>query len=97
MGTVWIKQGVTGTLSKEVRRAMGRVAGAYFDKGKDFCITSMMEGNHSSGSFHYDGGAVDFKRQGFTKRDIKTIVGKDFDVIEYTDARDIFHLEYDPK
>jgi len=97
MNTVWIKQGVKGRLSQHTRKAFGHVAKLYFSHNLDFFVTSLMEGNHSPGSFHYDGKAFDFKRQGMLKEFIKNAVGKGFDVVEYDDERDIFHVEYDPK
>jgi len=49
------------------------------------------------GSLHYIGHAFDVKRQSITKKEIQMAVGPGFDVVEYDDARDIFHIEYDPK
>ena len=94
--TVWIKQGVTGDLSREARRGLGRCARVYERKGLDFFITSIREGNHSAGSFHYDGGAFDFKRQEILISELRQELGKDYDVEEY-DNLNIFHVEYDPK
>jgi hypothetical protein len=95
--TVWIKQGVMGDLSREMQKAQGRMVNLYASKGLDFFITSVRESNHSGGSFHYIGMALDFKRQGVSMQEIDAALGAGFDVIEYTDARDIFHVEHDPK
>lgn len=93
---VWSKQGVMGCMSNPLRKGWGRVVSeCYWAKGKDAFITSIREGNHSPGSLHYNGDAVDFKRNGVHIAEIKKAAGKDFDVIEYYDM-DIFHLEYDP-
>ena len=94
---VWTKQGVMGCMSNPLRKAWGRVVHkCYWDKGRDAFITSIGEGNHDPGSLHYDHNAVDFKRNGASKHDIKQAAGSGFDVVEYYD-KDIFHMEYDPK
>lgn len=101
--TVWIKQGVMGDLSLQMQKALGQLIEVYTDRGLDFFITSVREGNHGGGSLHYIGHALDFKRQGVPKQEIvdKMIllaarIGGRFDVVEYADIRDIFHVEYDP-
>ena len=99
--TVWIKQGVLGRLSPPMRRCKGRLVDFYEARGLDFFITSKGEGNHCSSSCHYEDNAIDFKRQRVAKEDIEVICEKlyknCFDVVEYSDIRDIFHVEYDPK
>lgn len=95
--TVWIKQGVLGSLGPETRRCKGRLVKFYERIGLDFFITSLGEGNHHPASCHYEGQAVDFKRQGVGKATIVDICEVGFDVVEYTDSRDIFHVEWDPK
>jgi hypothetical protein len=95
--TVWIKQGVLGSLGPETRRCKGRLVQLYREGGLDFYITSLGEGNHHDASCHYEGAAIDFKRQGIEKWLIKEACGPGFDVVEYTDSRDIFHVEWDPK
>jgi len=95
--TVWIKQGVKGKLNRQTRKGFGRVANLYAQHNLDLQVTSLMEGNHSPGSLHYDGGAFDIKRQQMLREFIVTALGNDFDVVEYHDGRDIFHIEYDPK
>ena len=95
---VWIKQGVMGDMSIPMRKGFGKIAKHYATLGLDTYITSIREANHSQGSLHYDGNAVDIKRQNLKRGVIKQILGPNFDVIEYSkDAGDIFHLEYDPK
>jgi hypothetical protein len=69
-------------------------------------ITSIRDGVHSITSFHYIGRAIDFKRSGKNKKQLREAVDKfcsdygipkqDFDIIEYPEL-DIFHLEYDSK
>ena len=97
--TVWIKQGVQGDLRPEARRCKGRLIELYRDRGYplDFYITSIREGNHCDASCHYEGDAFDFTRQGVMKESIVEACGPGFDVVEYDDVRDIFHVEYDPK
>ena len=95
--TVWLKEGVLGGLAPETRRCKGRLVDLYTKLGLDFYITSKGEGNHNRASCHYEGQAVDFKRQRVEKTAIVEACGKGFDVVEYTDQRDIFHVEYDPK
>ena len=95
--TIWIKQGVLGHLGPQMRRCKSRLVKLYSDHGKDFLITSICEGNHDPASCHYEGCALDFKRQGVSKAEITKAAGPGFDTVEYTDSRDIFHVEYDPK
>lgn len=95
--TVWLKEGVLGDLRRDARRAKGRLVRLYETYGLDFLITSLREGNHSPGSCHYEGDALDFKRQGVPREAIKGACGPGFDVVEYSDSRDIFHVEWDPK
>lgn len=95
--TIWIKQGVMGDLSPQMRRCKSRLVSLYTVMGKDFYITSIREGNHDPASCHYEGDALDFKRQGVKKSKIIEAAGSGFDIVEYTDSRDIFHVEYDPK
>jgi len=94
--TVWLKQGVCGSLSPEMRRCKGRLVGLYQGKKVDFFITSKGDGNHMAASCHYEGDAMDFKRNGISKKDIVSVCGEGFDVTEYPEL-DIFHVEYDPK
>ena len=87
-------------------KLFGFICTHYENKGKNVYITSIAEGLHRNGSFHYIGRAIDFKRCGFIKKDIRIIINNwctkygydtnDFDLLEYHD-KDIFHLEYDPK
>ena len=47
-------------------------------------------------SCHYEGDALDFKRQRIAKSTIQKTAGPGFDVVEYA-GLDIFHVEWDPK
>lgn len=95
--TVWLKQGVLGSLAPETRRCKGRLVALYESQELDFFITSLKEGNHHPASLHYEGQAIDFKRQRALKAAIVEACGPGFDVVEYSDSRDIFHVEWDPK
>lgn len=95
--TVWIKQGVLGRLNPQMRRCKGRLIALYKGRGLDFFITSKGEGNHHDASCHYEEDAIDFKRQGMPIVKIKLVAGSFFDVVEYADERDIFHVEFDPR
>lgn len=95
--TVWLKQGVLGSLGPETRRCKGRLVKRYEECGLDFFITSLREGNHHPASCHYEGQALDFKRQALRKSAIIETCGEGFDIVEYGDQRDIFHVEWDPK
>jgi len=91
-------------------KLFGYICRKYKEKNKDVHITSIAEGLHREGSFHYIYRAIDFKREGFIKKDIRIMVNdfctkygerlkvrtQDFDLLEYDD-KDIFHLEFDPK
>jgi len=92
--TVWIKQGVLGDLTPPMRKCHGRLADYYEKLGLDFYVTSRRESNHSNGSCHYTGNAEDFLRQDVHLENIKSITGKDFDVIDETSH---IHCEHDPK
>lgn len=94
VGQVWLKQGVVGELSREMRRAVGVLSKLYANEGLDLFITSVQEGNHSAGSLHYDGRAIDFRKASITLQQVKTAVGPGYDCV---DEADHFHVEWDPK
>lgn len=68
----------------------------------DCVITSGIEGEHSRGSLHYVGLAIDFRgnsvvpavRQAIIK-ELRDALGDDFDVIESNHGA--IHIEYQPK
>jgi len=76
---------------------------------KTIHITSIREGIHALTSMHYLGLALDWKQAGIDnevniiKGAIKRFCNKygksvnDFDLITYTDGKNIHHLEYDIK
>ena len=91
---VWLKQGVMGRLTREAQRGLGKAVSLYYSHGLDFFITSIEEGTHMPGSFHYTGDALDCLKLSILLFDLKKSLGPDFDVLEYAD---VFHIEYDPK
>jgi len=93
-----IKEGVLGmgrlhTSMRKVKKVVTKVW-----QPEEPIITSAMEGNHSAGSFHYIGRALDFRIPStmFSHR-MKTLrekLGENYDVVvEQTHI----HIEYDPK
>ncbi len=93
--TVWFKQGVIGNLSQHAQKGFGKVAQLHAMADKDLFVTSLREGNHSPGSFHYNGNAFDFRKiREVTKAMIVNALGKNYDVVEHSTH---FHVEYDPK
>lgn len=93
--TVWYKTGVAGDLNTPAQKGLGKVASLYASKGKDLFVTSIRDGNHMDGSFHYIGMAFDFRKAAsVTKVMAQEALGSDFDVIEHDSH---FHVEYDPK
>jgi len=69
--------------------------------GKELVVTAGLDGEHSAGSLHYYGLALDFRTRYFSignKRTaankLRETLGSDFDVIEHDSH---IHCEYDPK
>lgn len=90
----WIKRGVLGDLTPITQKGLGKLIKLYHNNGLDFYITSVKEGNHSEGSFHYIGQAFDFRKQEVNINKIRGLLGPDWDVIN---EKTHFHAEYDPK
>lgn len=93
-GQVWIKQGVQGELCREMRRAVGLLAKLYGAAGEDLFITSAQEGNHTAGSLHYDGRAVDFRKGSIQLGQIQLQLPSGYDLVEELSH---YHLEWDPR
>ena len=91
---IWLKQGAIGDLHREMRRALGKLTEHF----EHVFITSIRDGAHMSESLHYDGKAIDCRFRldviGATKQDVQSLLGTDFDVVEYST---FFHIEYDPE
>jgi len=92
--TVWIKQGVLGDLQSVAQKGLGRVAKVYEAHSEDLFITSLREGNHSPGSFHYIGLAFDIRPGKSSLSMIRAALGHDWDVVDEVNH---IHCEYDPK
>ena len=90
--TVWYKQGVYGDLTIPARKGLGRVA--KLNEPNDLSVTSIRDGNHMAGSLHYDGNAFDIRPIPFSKKQIKDVLGPNFDVVIHSSH---IHIEHDPK
>lgn len=71
--------------------------------GVETVITSALDGQHMTGSKHYEGNALDFRSTGFSEellpvvlKEMRVCLGENFDVI-YEATPPHFHVEYDPK
>ncbi len=97
--TVWIKQGVMGDLSPQMSKGLKKIADVFAKEyAQHLYVTSMREGNHQPGSFHYRGDAVDIKAMDCEKKHLQNTLGSDFDVVQFTASGSVyFHVEYDPK
>ena len=93
--SVWYEQGIIQEpLHPEMEKGWHEIKRVYSYKKKDLFVLSVREGDHLMYSFHYEGRAIDFKKNGITKKQLEYALGNDFQVIEYTWG---FHVEYDPK
>lgn len=88
-------------IGNEILFAANVISSMYFSMGYDCMITSGVNGEHSRGSEHYKGDALDFRtrhmRAGDAARlteEVRIALGKDFDVVL---ERTHLHVEYDPK
>ena len=99
-----VKLGVDiSRLKRPMRRGLKKIDSAFL-RHTDFeaVVTSTYDGNHSPSSLHYAHLAVDLRLPAETpfisndivKKELKSSLGKDFDVIL---ERNHFHIEYDPK
>lgn len=69
--------------------------------GQELIVTAGLEGEHSAGSLHYYGLALDFRTRYFTDIEaqdaesrLRNSLGSDFDIIRHSTH---IHCEYDPK
>ncbi len=79
--------------ANEIWRGLGRPEGV--------TVTCGMDGEHSAGSLHYYGLALDFRTRDFTTEEkvkaaneLEDSLGSDFDVIVHGSH---IHVEYDPE
>ena len=91
--TTYYKEGVHGTLTDDMARGLRRVKKLFDQTNEDLYITSLCEGAHMAGSYHYCGDAVDIRiPEHVTASAIATVLGSDFQVVkEYSH----WHIERD--
>lgn len=56
------KSGVSGQPTPAITTAINAAEGIYASFGVDLVVTSLRDGRHMTGSLHYSGNAVDFRR-----------------------------------
>jgi len=94
-----LKAGVDiSRLNREIRRALGKLAGLFADLGVEIVVTETYGGNHGSGSLHYANDAFDVRFPGVYSVEtislIRKRLGPKFDIVGESDH---IHVEYDPK
>ncbi len=97
-----IKKGVEAQgLQPEILLAIMEAREVYRDLDAELIITSLLDGKHMKGSFHYKGLAVDLRTRHLSKTDralaaarIRLALGPEYDVVL---EKTHIHLEYDPK
>lgn len=95
-----IKNGVVlAGLKIEMRPVLIKADKIWKNAGQELVITAGLEGEHSAGSLHYYGDAVDLRTRYFggdTKREVaaslKKELGSEYDVIVH---KTHIHVEYD--
>lgn len=96
------KEGVSiSKLEPQLVLGLLSVYSIFEEHGYDAVVTSVSDGIHRSGSFHYVGCAADLRIRHLGKSDVVTLVksiraalGSNFDVVLEVDH---IHIEYDPK
>lgn len=100
-----IKPGVSGRLQPVMERALDAVRSVWSAHGLGFpVITSIEDGQHMSGSKHYQGLAFDIRLNDVSfdherlQLEVAALSGSAFDVIHENHGRtdDHLHVEYDP-
>ena len=97
-----IKDGVImNGLKIEMRKVLVSANEVWTSHGQTLWVTAALDGEHSAGSLHYYGYAVDLRSRYFDAaeklsvvRDLKFKLGADYDVISHSSH---IHVEYDPK
>jgi hypothetical protein len=97
-----IKRGVNADgLQPEILLAIIEAREIYRDLNAELIITSLLDGKHMPGSFHYKGLAVDLRTRHLTKTDralvaarLRVALGPEYDVVL---EKTHMHVEYDPK
>ena len=96
-----LKDGVTlAGIDIRMRIALIAAEKIWQKLGQELVVTSARDGEHSAGSLHYYGLALDFRTRDFTAQSARTAqetlsdaLGISFDVVMATDH---IHVEYDP-
>lgn len=92
------KEGVVWTnMCPEIEDAAKIVERVYQDFNTELIITSGRDGQHKTGSRHYEGKAFDVRTWNMIARLVEVLkqkLGKEYDVVLEADH---IHVEYDPK
>ena len=99
---LFIKPGVRLTgIRPELVIAVIAAERVYAEAGHDFTITACVDGQHSRGSLHYAGAAIDVRTRDVPSGEVSKLVARikacladDFDVVIETDH---VHIEAQPK
>ncbi len=99
---VSLKPGVSvAGVRPEIAIAITVAASVFSSHGLGCIVTSVVDGEHSSGSLHYSGGACDLRIRHAPQRLVSTIareiriaLGSDYDVVIEADH---IHIEFQPK
>lgn len=98
-----LKHDVVGVgVASSIWYAIGIAETIYLSYGHSMVVTSLTDGKHMTGSYHYRGLAVDIHSRDLSPEDQAKILSRliaildpmGFDVIVETDH---IHIEYDPK
>ena len=97
-----IKDGVImAGLKIEMRKVLVSANEVWTSFGQSLWVTAALDGEHSAGSLHYYGYAVDLRSRYFTDEQKLEVVkalrfklGADYDIINHSSH---IHVEYDPK
>ena len=88
-------------ISYKMRKVLVHANKVWEDYGQELVITCGMDGEHSAGSLHYYGLAVDLRTNYFDnsaleqiKHELVLALGDDYDVFLH---KTHMHVEYDPK
>jgi len=97
-----IKDGVSMVgIQKAMRPVLINADAIWRTHGHELVITAVCGGEHSAGSLHYYGEAVDLRTRYFGKDQTRAVaavlrdaIGSDYDVVVH---KSHIHVEYDPK
>lgn len=97
-----IKEGASiQGLNIKMRPALISADRIWKEHGQELVITAGLDGEHSAGSLHYYGLAIDCRTRYFNEntkclvaKKLKSSLGTDFDIVSHSTH---IHIEYDPK